>query len=122
MNTKNNTKSVKSVGRPAAELKFPRGIFTIKDLADLNPDVCRATVINHVESELDAKFLTRLAETVKTGKVGKPAHKFVRTSVFNLMKNRKKSSRKAVAPVAEVPAEVVAEPQVAVELAEVVTA
>jgi hypothetical protein len=90
-----NTKT-KSVGRPAAEIKYPRGIFTMKELFALNrcgsdTGVCKLTVIKHVDAEVQAKFLTLLKDRVMTGKVGKPAHRFIRTAVYKGLKQARKA-------------------------------
>jgi hypothetical protein len=60
-------------------------------LAAVNPNVCKLTLIKHVASELDNKFLTQLKETLKTGKVGKPAHRFIRTAVNKGLKTARKA-------------------------------
>jgi hypothetical protein len=92
-----NTKSAPKVGRPAAELKYPRGVFTLNQLVDLNPGVCRLTCIKHVATELDSNFLTLLKEPVRTGKVGKPALRYIRTAIKNGL-NRAKKTRKNQTP------------------------
>lgn len=105
-NNKSATKSStpKSVGRPAFNLKFPRGAFTIAQLFELNKATVKwsLTIRQHVEKELAKGFLTKLTETVKTGKVGKPAHKFIRTAVLAGVKARKEGATPTKSPT-EVP-------------------
>ncbi len=88
-----NTK--RSVGRPPAEIKYPRGIFTLNELFELNhtpkksngrgkkanpAKICKLTIIKHVNARLADGVLTKLPETVKTGKPGKPAFRYILTS------------------------------------------
>lgn len=105
-----NTKT-RSVGRPAAEIKYPRGIFTMKELFALNrcgqnDGVCKLTVIKHVDAKLEAKFLTLLKDRVMTGKVGKPAHRYIRTAVYKGLKQARKArgGTPSEAPIVEVAA------------------
>lgn len=79
--------STRSVGRPSALLKYPRGTFTVQDLYKLNagsnkknPKVCVLTVRKHIENGVASKFLTQV-KTAVTGKVGKPANQYIRTAV-----------------------------------------
>jgi hypothetical protein len=88
---KNTKNAVRSVGRPSAVITYPRGIFTMKDLFNINKDVCALTCIKHVQSDLDTKTLTLLKDTVKTGKVGKPAFRFIRTAVAKGLKAARKA-------------------------------
>ena len=114
----------RGVGRPKFELTYPRGAFTVKDLAAANPKVCTLTVRKHIEEQLAGKFLTQLAETVKTGKVGKPAFRYIRSAVVagrKAAKATKPATAEAPAtpavevPVTETPAPTVVEtPAVAV--------
>lgn len=111
--SKNTVKTPRPVGRPAAKIVWPNKIFTMKDLVAANPGVCKLTVINHTKAELDSSFLTRLNETVKTGKVGKPAHKFVKTSILARRQARKGATTPTTDPtvtpevsLVEAPAEV----------------
>lgn len=98
-----NTKTAPKVGRPAAELKYPRGVFTLNQLVDLNPGVCRLTCIKHVAAELDSKFLTLLKEPVRTGKVGKPALRYIRTSINKGLKQAKRTRKNHTPAVAGTP-------------------
>ena len=98
-----NTKTAPKVGRPAATLKYPRGVFTLNQLVDLNPGVCRLTCIKHVASELDSKFLTLLKEPVRTGKVGKPALRYIRTSINKGLKQAKRTRTNHTPAVAGTP-------------------
>lgn len=94
-----NTKT-RGVGRPEAEIKYPRGIFTMNDLVEMNSDkalgagkgVCRLTCIKHLSEDLENNTITLLKDTVKTGKVGKPAFRYLRTSVYQSRLARKAGS------------------------------
>jgi hypothetical protein len=90
---KTNKNAVRTVGRPAAVINYPRGIFTMKDLFNLNKDVCALTCIKHVQSDLDTKTLTLLKDTIKTGKVGKPAFRYIRTAVAKGLKSARKARK-----------------------------
>jgi hypothetical protein len=96
MNTETNTATVTSTsttkatrgpGRPKATLKYPRGSFTFAELFEFNrgegekPNVCKLTVRNHIKEKLSDGFLTKLKESVETGKPGQPAHRYIRTAV-----------------------------------------
>jgi hypothetical protein len=104
-----NKTNKNSVGRPYADIVYPRGAFTIKQLHEANPNVCPLTVRKHVVNELDTKFLTLLKDTVKTGKPGKPADKFIRTAVYKGLKSARKARGKTImvsTVAAEVPVEI----------------
>jgi len=91
MNTKN--KNTRSVGRPAAELVWPRGIFTIDEAFELNKKAVKwpLTVRQHVVKALANKTLTLLKDTVQTGKPGRPASKLIRTAVWKALKTARKA-------------------------------
>lgn len=83
------TKSAKGPGRPKAVLKYPRGMFTVEELYELNrgekgrgkrAKVCRLTVRNHIAEQVASGFLTKVA-SVDSGKPGQPAHRYLRTAV-----------------------------------------
>lgn len=83
------TKSTKGPGRPKAVLKYPRGMFTVEELYELNrgekgrgkrAKVCRLTVRNHIAEQVASGFLTKV-ESVESGKPGQPAHRYLRTAV-----------------------------------------
>jgi hypothetical protein len=122
MATKNE--AVRKVGRPAAVLQFPRGAFTVAELAALNPTVCTLTVRNHIKEGLEGKFLVRMDKAVMTGEAGRPAHRYIRKSVADAFKARKGKAKAPatvtveVATVAPATAAVEAAP-VAVETAPV---
>lgn len=102
MNTKNISKSTKaprSVGRPSFKITYPRGAFTINQLFELNKTTVKwpLTVRQHVEKQIAGGFLTLLDSTVKTGKVGKPAFRYIRTAVAKSIEARK--ATKASGPV-----------------------
>lgn len=89
-NTATSTSTSKGPGRPKFVLKYPRGSFTFKELYELNrgekgrgkkAKVCELTVRNHIKDQLEVGFLTKLDETVETGKPGQPAHRYIRTAV-----------------------------------------
>lgn len=133
---KNNKVSVKNVarrGRPAFQLVYPRGSFTVAELAKVNPGVCTLTVRQHIDKGIDTRFLKLLNDTVQTGKVGKPAFKYIRAAVFNGRRKAAKARRGNAIPVASTPeapavtVPIVAEPvavqaPIAVEQAEPVLA
>jgi predicted ArsR family transcriptional regulator len=102
MNTNTNNTNIntetRKVGRPQATIKYPRGSFTIKDLAKINPDVCTLTVRNHVDSGVETNDLTLMKDVVKTGKPGRPTFRYIRTSVHKAMLalNEKKKNQKAL--------------------------
>ena len=75
-----NTKT-KSVGRPAAQLVYPDGPFTIKQLHALNKRKVRweLSIRQHIERNIEHRLISSRIETVKSGKVGKPAHVFTLT-------------------------------------------
>lgn len=124
MNTKNN-KSVRPVGRPSAELKYPRGAFTVKDLFELNKGTVKweLTVRQHVEKQVESHFLTKLENTVQTGKPGRPNFKYIRTSVWKGVQDRKNKEVTVVNPaesdVVGVPATAVENPVVETHVSEV---
>lgn len=76
-------------GRPKVTLKYPRGAFTVEELYDLNrgekgrgkrAKVCKLTIRNHIAEKLGDGFLTEVAP-VKSGKVGQPAKRYIRSAV-----------------------------------------
>lgn len=95
-----NVKSVKvkgKVGRPAVAVQIPsKGSFTIKDLQSANPTVKSVTLRAHVIRSLRNGTLTKLAKNVKSGKKGKPAHKFMSTESLNALKTKTKTKTKMV--------------------------
>lgn len=131
MNTETNTatvtstKATKGPGRPKATLKYPRGSFTFKELYELNrgedkknPDVCELTVRNHIKEKLAEGFLTKLAESVETGKPGQPAHRYIRTAVKAAAEARAAARAVATAEGGTTPTET---PVVDIPLTEAVT-
>lgn len=99
---KNKTET-RSVGRPSVNLIFPRGAFTVNQLAALNPNVCTLTVRKKIDAGVDDKFLTLLKETVKTGVVGKPAFRYIRTAVHKGLKAARKSREAGIDTTIDVP-------------------
>lgn len=88
MNTDTNV-AVKQVGRPKAEIKYPRGIFTVDSLYELNrgprgrgkrAKICRLTIRKHIAAQVNAGFLTKV-NSVKSGAPGQPAAQFIRSAV-----------------------------------------
>lgn len=77
-------------GRPAVAVTIPEKSFTLGDLQAANPTVKPVTVRAHVVRALESGTITKLAKTVKTGKRGKPAHRFILTEVLNVMKAKDK--------------------------------
>jgi hypothetical protein len=76
-------------GRPKFDLVYPRGIFTVDELFELNrgprgrgksAKVCKLTVRTHIANKVAEGFLTPV-EVVKSGKVGQPAKRYIRTAV-----------------------------------------
>jgi len=90
-----NVKSVKvkgKVGRPAVAVQIPsKGSFTLKDLQSVNPSVKSVTLRAHVIRSLKNGTLTKLSKNVKSGKKGKPAHKFMSTESLNALKTKTKT-------------------------------
>jgi hypothetical protein len=77
----------KKAGRPKAEIKFPRGIFTVDSLFAFNKakdpngkGVSKLTIRKRIVEEVKNGFLTEV-DALKTGKVGQPAAQFIRTAV-----------------------------------------
>lgn len=116
----NTTETKRSVGRPAAEIKYPRGVFTLNDLYEMNhtpkkslgrgkkavpAKICKLTLIKHISARLEDKSLTLLPETAKTGKVGKPAYRYILTSVQERLEKARqaKGGTPTEAPVAVSP-------------------
>lgn len=104
--------TVKQVGRPKAEIKYPRGIFTVDDLYELNrgprgrgkrAQVCMLTVRKHIAAQVTAGFLTKV-DGLKTGSPGQPAAQFIRSAV-KAGREAAWAARKApvAVPVVEVP-------------------
>lgn len=87
------TKTPNPVGHPYAEIKYPRGAFTINELHALNKENVKAqlTIWKHVKTHVADNFLTKLDDTVHTGKRGKPATKYIRTAVWKAMDIARKS-------------------------------
>lgn len=114
MNTENTstvavTASTSKVGRPKAEIKYPRGIFTVDSLYELNrgprgrgkkAQICKLTIRKHIADQVTAGFLTKV-ESVKTGKPGQPAAQFIRTAVKAGLEVAR--SARTETPVVEVP-------------------
>ena len=122
-NKNKNTKSVKrGRGRPRKEIKLPKSNkFTISDIFAANTGnvKCRLTIYTRVAELVKAKTLKETAETLETGKVGKPGTIFYKMAAWNKLQHGR-ASRKVtklakaapvqlkpvapVAPVAPVPA------------------
>ncbi len=129
MNTNSNTQNTPKVGRPKAELKYPRGIFTVMDLYELNrgprgrglkAKVCTLTVRKHIEAELASGFLTQV-RNVKSGRVGKPAAQFIRTAVW-AGRRTAVAKRKSVPEVSLVPTAPAISPEAQTPVTETVSA
>lgn len=117
-----NTTVTNKVGRPLAKVTYPRGIFTVADLYELNrgergrgkrPKISMLTVRKHITAQLAGGFLTQV-DSVQSGKVGQPAAQFIRTAV----KAGLEAARAARQEVLETPVSLeapVAEPVAAVE-------
>lgn len=105
--TKQGTKQ--GAGRPPLKLKFPGGKFTVNSLNELNPEVCRLTIINHIKREIKTGEVTKLTETRKPDGPGRPSELFVRTARMeawkNLTQGRKNSAEPAPAEQVAAPAE-----------------
>lgn len=87
-------------GRPSIPVTIPdKRSFTIKDLESLNPSVKSVTIRAHVLRGLENGTLTKLVKTVRTGKKGKPAFKFMNTEAIQALKAKdveRKSSKATV--------------------------
>lgn len=87
VNLKNNTVVARKAGRPAVVVNIPnKGSFTLKDLETINPTVKPITLRAHVVRGLEKGSLTKLVKTVKSGRKGKPAFRFMSTEALNEMK------------------------------------
>lgn len=68
-------------GRPAKFVELSnKGIFSLKDVFDLNAETNSQTVRERINHLVDTGVLTRLNKTVKTGGRGKPAALFASTA------------------------------------------
>lgn len=84
-------------GRPAVAVTIPEKSFTLKDLQAANPAVKPVTLRAHVVRSLENGTLTKLVKTVRSGKKGKPAHRFILAEVLNVMKAKDKVKAKDTA-------------------------
>ena len=76
-------------GRPAVAVTIPsKGSFTLKDLQTANPAVKPVTLRAHVVRALENGTLTKLAKTVKSGKEGKPAFKYMSTEALKTLQTK----------------------------------
>lgn len=109
-NTAASTETKRSPGRPKHVLKYPRGMFTVEELYELNrgekgrgkrAKVCRLTVRKHIAEQVALGFLTKVAN-VDSGKPGQPAHRYLRTAV-KAAADAARAARAAATP--ETPAE-----------------
>jgi hypothetical protein len=92
VNLNANTAVKGKVGRPAVAVTIPSTkAFTIKDLQAVNPNVKPVTLRAHVIRSLKNGTLTKLVKNVKSGKKGKPAHKFMTTQALNALKAKDKA-------------------------------
>jgi hypothetical protein len=77
----------KKAGRPAFEIKYPKGMFTVDELFDLNNSgkskkvKCKLTIRNHIQRDLETGVLKQVG-SVKTGKAGQPAIQYIRATVW----------------------------------------
>lgn len=95
------------VGAPPKVIKWPRGAFTVAEAVEENPHIKAAlTIRKRIETMVLEGFLVEI-ESLKTGKVGKPASRFIRAAVWHAAQNRKKDA---------VPVESAAEPVPAVSV------
>lgn len=98
INSTSTTATKGKPGRPAVPVTFPvKGSFTLKDVQALNPNVKSVTIRSNVLRAVDNGTLTKLVKTVKSGKKGKPAFKFMLTEALNRLKA--KDTQKAVVTV-----------------------
>lgn len=75
------------VGRPSTPVMVPsKGSFTLKDLQAVNPNVKPVTLRAQIVRSLENGTVTKLVKTVKSGKKGKPAFKFMLTEALNALK------------------------------------
>lgn len=101
-NKNQNTVEKRGVGRPVAVLKLPRGNkFTIRQLREFN-GFTSITVYKAVKRAVADKTLTAAKEKTASGKAGRPATVYWRTSVFNAnkalnSKNKAKKQQKEIA-------------------------
>jgi hypothetical protein len=108
------------VGAPPKAIKYPRGSYTIKQLVELNPQVCELTLRNTVTNAVrgfkmvdGAKVnvevtIVKLPKNASKETVGRPNFRFISKAAFDA--NQKNLKTKAVkpTPAADVAADVVA--------------
>ena len=110
-----STKTNTSVGRgrPAIPVKYiMTKAFTLNELFALNENVEKATVRAHIIRGVKSGKFTKLEETVKTNRRGKPAFRFLNT---NILRGRKTSINKTTQTKEVVPVESVEDTVTAVE-------
>jgi hypothetical protein len=81
--TTTTTTTPRLVGRPRASVKFPKAVFTRKQLYNMNRKLSNLTCINYLTAAVKGGIITRLAEKRLTGKAGKPQYKYVLTETTN---------------------------------------
>lgn len=97
-NEVNTVVTAKRVGRPATQIEIPdSGSFTLRQLQTVNSKVKPLTVRAGLMRALESGVVTKLVTTVKTGKAGKPATKYMNTNALEKLKATKTEKRVAVA-------------------------
>ena len=95
INLNSTAKTKGKPGRPSVPVEFPsNGSFTLKDVQALNPNVKNVTIRSNVIRAVEKGTVTKLVKSVKSGKKGKPAFKFMLTEALNKLKA--KDTQKAV--------------------------
>lgn len=85
------------VGAPPKEIKYPRGSFTIKEVAQLNPTICELTIRKRIDLALTGKAtpaLVKLAKNLETGTVGRPGFRFMSKAAFEANQKNLKTGAK----------------------------
>jgi hypothetical protein len=99
-------KNTKSAGRPAAQLVYPSGPFTVKQLYALNKRRVKweLSIRQHIDRAIEARWISKTIAKVHTGQAGKPAHLFSLTKWGQAKLNVKGGSTPIKTPITiEVP-------------------
>ena len=98
--SKAKAKAKSGPGRPAKSVVIPtEGAFTLKQLKEANPTVNAVTIRAHVLRGIERGTYSRLPEVVRSGRKGKPAHRFI--TAKGLARRNKRQTNKATSAVVE---------------------
>lgn len=97
---KAKAKAKSGPGRPAKSVVIPtEGAFTLKQLKEANPTVNAVTIRAHVLRGIERGTYSRLPDVVRSGRKGKPAHRFI--TAKGLARRNKRQTNKATSAVVE---------------------